>query len=147
LGQLASVAGIDQSDFGLLSRPQLSSTVRPPLEQSLSVSKGSPKRPVGLGAKIDAAVVPLEVNPRTAPSEDQAPVLPPESPAPPRDSLPNRRLSQASGPAIDPCVDLESRGEEPDHFSKPDTQQDSGSEGSFRSQKSYSHSSCDNKGS
>lgn len=28
LGQLASVAGIEQSDFGLLNRPQLSSTQR-----------------------------------------------------------------------------------------------------------------------
>lgn len=146
LGQLASVAGIDQSDFGLLSRPQLSSTVGPPLEEALSVSKGGPKRVVGLGAKIDAAV-PFEANLLTAPSEDQAPIFPPESPAPPREFLPDRCLSQASGPAIDPCVDLEGRGEEPDNFSKPDTQQDSGSEGSFRSQKSFSHSSCDNKGS
>ncbi|CAL8249210.1 unnamed protein product [Merluccius merluccius] len=137
LGQLASVAGIDQSDFGLLSRPQLSSTVGQPLEEALHASKGGPKQPIGLGAKINAAV---EAHLPTAPTGDQAP-------AAPREFLADRRLSQASGPAIDPCVDLEVRGEEPDHFSKPDTQQDSGSEGSLRSQKSYSHSSLDDKGS
>ncbi|CAL8345366.1 unnamed protein product [Lota lota] len=146
LGQLASVAGIDQSDFGLLSRPQLSSTMGQPLEEALSVSKGGLKRAVGLGAKIDAAL-PLEANPLTVPSEDQAPVFPPGTPAAPREFLSSRHLSQASGPAVDPCVDLEGRGEEPDQFYKPDTQQDSGSEGSFRSQKSYSRSSRDNKGS
>ena len=50
------MAGIDQSDFGLLSRPQLSSTMGQPLEEDLSVSKGGLKRAVSLGAKIDVAV-------------------------------------------------------------------------------------------
>ncbi|CAL8296234.1 centrosomal protein of 78 kDa [Gadus morhua] len=146
LGQLASVAGIDQSDFGLLSRPQLSSTMGQPLEEDLSVSKGGLKRAVSLGAKIDVAV-PLEAYPLTIPSGEQAPAFPPGPPSAPREFLSGSRLSQASGPAIDPSVDLEGRGEEPDQFSKPDTQQDSGSEGSVLSRKSYSRSSRDNKAS
>lgn len=40
-------------------------------------------------------------------------------------------FTQASGPAVDPGV------EEPDRYSKPETQHDSGSEHSFRSQKSF----------
>lgn len=33
LGQLATMAGIDQSDFHLLGRPQMSSTVNTPVEE------------------------------------------------------------------------------------------------------------------
>lgn len=64
----------------------------------------------------------------------------PRSPPSVREFLREDRLRDvltshhASGPAGDPCVGGE---EEPDHFSKPNTQQDSGSEHSFRSQKSF----------
>ena len=87
-----------------------------------------------------------EAYPLTVPSGVHAPAFPPGPPAAPREFLSGSRLSQTSGPAIDPSVDLEGRGEEPDQFSKPDTQQDSGSEGSVRSRRSYSRSSRDNKG-
>lgn len=44
----------------------------------------------------------------------------------------------AAGPALDPVVGAE---QEPDHFSMPDTERDSGSEHSFRSQKSFDRDS------
>uniref|UniRef100_A0A7N6C0K4 Centrosomal protein 78 n=1 Tax=Anabas testudineus TaxID=64144 RepID=A0A7N6C0K4_ANATE len=46
LGQLASLAGIDKSDFQPLGRPQLSSTVGPHLDGAASVSRGEEYRDV-----------------------------------------------------------------------------------------------------
>lgn len=50
------------------------------------------------------------------------------------DRLLDVTFTQASGPAVDPGGGGEG---EPDRYSKPDTQHDSGSERSFRSQKSF----------
>lgn len=40
LGQLASLAGIDKSDFQPLGRPQLSSTIGPHLDGAASLTRG-----------------------------------------------------------------------------------------------------------
>lgn len=46
LGQLASMAGIDQSDFHLLGRPQMNSTISAPVEEqrALEEEKLDPKQ-------------------------------------------------------------------------------------------------------
>lgn len=126
LGQLASMAGIDKSDFHPPGRPQLSSTL----------GRGE----YGDGWKKTDAPSLVDVRISPAPHVRLPDRTMPRSPPSVREFLREDRLRDvltshhASGPAGDPCV----RGEEePDHFSKPDTQQDSGSEHSFRSQKSF----------
>lgn len=52
LGQLASVAGIDKSDFQPLGRPQLSSTIGPRLSASALLTKGEYR---DIQAKTDAS--------------------------------------------------------------------------------------------
>ncbi|KAF3851264.1 hypothetical protein F7725_013036 [Dissostichus mawsoni] len=126
LGQLASMAGIDKSDFHPPGRPQLSSTL------------GRGEYGDGLKKTDAPSLVDVRISP--APHVRLPDRTVPRSPPSVREFLREDRLRDvltshhASGPAGDPCVGGE---EEPDHFSKPDTQQDSGSEHSFRSQKSF----------
>ncbi|KAK1892192.1 Centrosomal protein of 78 kDa [Dissostichus eleginoides] len=126
LGQLASLAGIDKSDFHPPGRPQLSSTL----------GRGE----YGDGRKKTDAPSLVDVRISPAPHVRLPDRTVPRSPPSVREFLREDRLRDvltshhASGPAGDPCVGGE---EEPDHFSKPDTQQDSGSDHSFRSQKSF----------
>ncbi|KAK5909705.1 hypothetical protein CesoFtcFv8_003612 [Champsocephalus esox] len=126
LGQLASMAGIDKSDFHPPGRPQLSSTLG--------------REEYGDGWKKTDAPSLVDVRISPAPHVRLPDRTMPRSPPSVREFLREDRLRDvltshhASGPAGDPCVGGE---EEPDHFSKPDTQQDSGSEHSFRSQKSF----------
>ncbi|XP_037633029.1 centrosomal protein of 78 kDa isoform X1 [Sebastes umbrosus] len=127
LGQLASMAGIDKSDFPPPGRPQLSSTVGPCLDAATSLSKVEYR---DVQAKTDASslVGRVLLADTTAPrcSSSIREVLR-------EDRLLDVTFHQASGPAAHPGVGGE---EEPDKYSKPDTQHDSGSEHSFRSQKS-----------
>ncbi|XP_029915245.1 centrosomal protein of 78 kDa [Myripristis murdjan] len=138
LGQLASIAGIDQSDFRPLEKPQFSSTLGKPSNGAGSLT-GSGVQNRDIWAKTNAAALVDRVLP--APSGGPADSVAPRPPAPAREFLFDYQpleipLKQASEPAIDQCVDMESGGEEPDQYAKPETQQDSGSEHSFRSQKS-----------
>ncbi|XP_071393649.1 centrosomal protein of 78 kDa [Centroberyx affinis] len=149
LGQLASIAGIDQSDFRPLGRPQFSSTVGQPLDGAGSLTRSGGEYQ-DIRAKIDAASLVGSALP--APSGGPADTATPRPPSSAREFLLEDRpleapFKQASGPAIDPCVDLEGGGEEPDQYSKPEAQHESGSERSFRSQKSYGMGSLGNKSS
>ncbi|XP_047447368.1 centrosomal protein of 78 kDa [Mugil cephalus] len=129
LGQLASMAGIDKSDFQPLGRPQLSSTLGPYLDDAASLGRRE--------YRTDAVSSGDHVLPSATTGASDP--TPPRSPSSVRTALNKYRLldvtfSQASGHAADPCV---GEGQEPDQYSKPDTQPDSGSEHSFRRQKSF----------
>ncbi|XP_073323299.1 centrosomal protein of 78 kDa [Pagrus major] len=134
LGQLASMAGIDKSDFQPLGRPQLSSTVGPHV-----VGEASPNRVEyrDVGTKTDASSLVGSVLP--APPGRLIDTNTHRSPSSGRESSHDGRLldvtfTQASVPAAHPGTDGE---REPDRYSKPVTQHDSGSEHSYRSQKSF----------
>ncbi|XP_004547143.2 centrosomal protein of 78 kDa [Maylandia zebra] len=129
LGQLASMAGIDKSDFHPLGRPQLSSTIEPLLHGAAS--------PPGGRYRIDA--LSLVGGAPSAYPVGLSDTRLHKSPSPTRAALHKERsldvtFTQASAPAASGVVDVE---EEANHFSKPDTQHDSGSEHSFYSQKSF----------
>ncbi|XP_078107185.1 centrosomal protein of 78 kDa isoform X2 [Sander vitreus] len=131
LGQLASMAGIDKSDFHPPGRPQLSSTVGPHLGGA-SLTGGEYR---DVRAKTDASSLVGRVLP--APPGRPTETTTPRSPSSVREFLREDRpldvtFIQASGPVEDPGV-----GGEPDTHSKPETQHDSGSEHSLRSQKSF----------
>ncbi|XP_067087378.1 centrosomal protein of 78 kDa [Osmerus mordax] len=103
LGQLASMAGIDQSDFGPVGRPQLSSTVGQGLSKGVG-SGDTDETQKGDGVPSERAV------PRPSPRR-----LAREPPATPREFLPEQSpqevpLDLASGPTGAPCVE-ESGGE------------------------------------
>ncbi|XP_065805640.1 centrosomal protein of 78 kDa isoform X1 [Labrus bergylta] len=134
LGQLASMAGIDKSDFHPPGRPQLSSTVGPHLGVAESLGR---EEYLEVRAKTDALTLEGCVLP--AQSGKPADTTTPRSPASVREFLCEDRLldvtfNQACGSAGDTGVGKE---EEPDKCLKPATQHDSGSEHSFRSQKSF----------
>ncbi|XP_029961613.1 centrosomal protein of 78 kDa isoform X2 [Salarias fasciatus] len=122
-GQLASMAGIDHFDFRPLGRPQLSST---------------------LGAHSDgASLVKEECGDVHAKTHD-VPLKVSDLPAPSigastnEDRLKNLTYTQASGSVAEPGV---GGGEEPDHYIKPYTRHDSGSEHSVHSQMSFGKTS------
>ncbi|XP_061623656.1 centrosomal protein of 78 kDa [Phyllopteryx taeniolatus] len=133
LGQLASMAGIDTTDFLPLGRPQLSSTL-------------------GHGTQLDGAAcgghhchdIPAQ-NPVLAASahpDGVADISTSKSPysvtKPVHQEGP---LDVTFQQAAEAHVDLSLlREQEPDEFSKPETQRDSGSEQSFASQRSHRES-------
>ncbi|XP_070690241.1 centrosomal protein of 78 kDa [Pempheris klunzingeri] len=137
LGQLASMAGVDKTDFHPPGRPQLSSTIGPNLDGAALLSKEGNQ---DFQAKTDALSLVGSVLP--APSRKTSATITPRSPSSQRGSLHEDKvldatLTQASGPAVNPDLGGE---EEPDEYSKswlPDTRHDSGSEHSVRSQKSF----------
>ncbi|KAM9822234.1 centrosomal protein of 78 kDa isoform 1-T2 [Syngnathus typhle] len=117
LGQIASMAGIDKSDFSPLGRPQLSST----LGQLNGVASGQRH-----SRDIQAA----RVNPND--------IMTPKSPASNGkldhgDGLLQVTVQQDAGAQVDLSV---LREQEPDQFSKPETQYDSDSDRSLASQQS-----------
>ncbi|XP_037337896.2 centrosomal protein of 78 kDa isoform X2 [Pungitius pungitius] len=132
LGQLASMAGIDRSDFHPPpGRPQLSSTVGPYLDGAAPLPGG--ERHGGQGkTAASSSVVGVPPAPPAAPA-DTATARPTSSIREflREDRLPDLTVIQASA----------GRGvggeEEPDKYSKLDIQRDSNSERSFRSQKSF----------
>ncbi|XP_042276662.1 centrosomal protein of 78 kDa [Thunnus maccoyii] len=136
LGQLASMAGIDKSDFHSLGRPQLSSTIGPYPDDAASLDRsGGDYR--GVQGKTDASSLVTCVLPARPGGLADTTTL--RSPSSVRESVHEDRLldvtfNPATGPAVDPGVGAE---QEPGHFSIPDTERDSGSEHSFRSQKSF----------
>ncbi|XP_044053857.1 centrosomal protein of 78 kDa [Siniperca chuatsi] len=138
LGQLASMAGIDKSDFHPPGRPQLSSTIGPHLGGAASLTRGEYR---AVRARTDVSSLLKVGSVLPAPPGRPADTTTPRSPSSVKESLREDRLldvtfSQAfePEPAVDPGVGGK---EEPDKYSKPDTQHDSGSEHSFRSQKSF----------
>ncbi|CAB1319465.1 unnamed protein product [Coregonus sp. 'balchen'] len=137
LGQLASMAGIDQSDFGPLGRPQLSSTVGRPL--------------VGSGdqdtrEKVDVA--PSGGDSSSAPSEGQPNGCTPGAPATLRGFSPEGDLQEvppvpASEFASEPCVEKPG-GENQQRVpspSQPEGRLVSGSEHSIHSNGSHGNDS------
>ncbi|XP_008292287.1 centrosomal protein of 78 kDa [Stegastes partitus] len=130
LGQLASMAGIDGSDFQPLGRPQLSSTVGPHLDGAALLTQGDC---VDVTAKTDAASLVSSVLP--APHGGPLDTTAPRSPstvwtALRKDGLLDVTVTQASG------------GEQQlGRYSKPVSPRDSGSERSFRSHKSFDNNS------
>ncbi|XP_054466755.1 centrosomal protein of 78 kDa [Anoplopoma fimbria] len=136
LGQLASMAGIDKSDFHPPGRPQLSSTVGPYLNGAASLTGGERG---DVPAKTDASSSIRVGGVLPAPPGRPADTPTPRPSSSVREFLGEDRLldltfNLASGPAGYPCVGGEG---EPDKYSKPVSQQDSGSERSFRSQKYF----------
>ncbi|KAM7415968.1 hypothetical protein PAMA_018168 [Pampus argenteus] len=136
LGQLALMAGIDKSDFDPLGRPQLSSTIGPDLDGATSLARSGGGYQ-GFPAKTDASSLVTSVLPaRPGGFADTttARSLSFVGESVREDMLLNVTFNRATGPAVDPDVRAE---QEPDHFSIPDTERDSGSERSVRSQKSF----------
>uniref|UniRef100_A0A1A7WK04 Centrosomal protein 78 n=3 Tax=Iconisemion striatum TaxID=60296 RepID=A0A1A7WK04_9TELE len=135
LGQLASMVGIDTSDFQPLGKPQLSSTMGPHLAGAESRIAGEFRdvQEEHYAASLVNVLVPNlpggAVN--TPPSR--------RSPPPLRASLHNDRLLDVtfSHAGVD-TRDLIVGGEkEPHQYIRPDIQRDSESEQSFHSNKSY----------
>ncbi|XP_035022810.1 centrosomal protein of 78 kDa [Hippoglossus stenolepis] len=126
LGQLASIAGIDKSDFQPVGQPQLSSTSRTRFDAAPSLTRRD------VQAQTDAFSLVRDA----PPAPPGADTTTPRSSSSVRGSLRDDRLLDVTfnKPAVEPCVGGE---EEPDRYSRPDTQHDSGSEHSFRSQKSF----------
>ncbi|XP_045891778.1 centrosomal protein of 78 kDa isoform X1 [Micropterus dolomieu] len=136
LGQLASLAGIDKSDFHPPGRPQLSSTIQSHLGGAASLTRGEYRE---VRPQTDASPLLTVNNDMPARPGRQVDTTAHRPPSLVMESLSEDRLldltfSRASGPAVDPGV---GGAEEPDKYSKPDTQHDLCSEHSFRSQKSF----------
>ncbi|KAM4745556.1 centrosomal protein of 78 kDa isoform 2-T2 [Anableps anableps] len=128
LGQLASMAGINTSDFQPLGKPQLSSTMEPQLEHAASVTAGE-FRDDPPEASLAGRLTPSPPG-ATAFSPTRLP------PSLHKDRLVDVTFNHTGLQAADPVLAGE---EEPHQYFRPDTQPDSGSEHSFRSQKSFDH--------
>ncbi|XP_030000435.1 centrosomal protein of 78 kDa [Sphaeramia orbicularis] len=124
LGQLASMAGIDKSDFQPLGKPQLSSTIGPPMDGttqnakadvSVMVSSTPPAHPSGHFEIFTPTSLPAIREPLHRPSKLDV------------------TFTQVAGSAVVPGVHGEG---DPDQYSKPVTHE-SGSERSFGGQKSF----------
>ncbi|XP_062237676.1 centrosomal protein of 78 kDa [Platichthys flesus] len=126
LGQLASIAGIDKSDFQPVGQPQLSSTSRTRFDAVPSLT----------GQDVQAQTEAFSLVRDAPPAPPGADTTTPRSSSSVRGSLRNDRLLDVTfrKPAVEPCVGGE---EEPDQYARPDTQHDSGSEHSFGSQRSF----------
>ncbi|XP_034026533.1 centrosomal protein of 78 kDa isoform X2 [Thalassophryne amazonica] len=137
LGQLASIAGIEKSDFHPLGRPQLSSTLGKVLHDPGSLS-GS-RRAVCQDVQATTDSSPLISGTLSAPTHGVVDIFTSRSPLPVRAFLHEDRtldvpFKQAAGLKINPCVENK---EEPDQYSKPDTQQYTRSECHFHRQKPF----------
>ncbi|KAM8761318.1 centrosomal protein of 78 kDa [Acanthopagrus schlegelii] len=134
LGQLASMAGIDKSDFQPLGRPQLSSTVGPHVGGEASLTRVE-YRDVGTKTDASSLVGSIVPAPPGRLADTNTPRSPPSSRAPSQEGkLLDVTFTKSSAPAADPGAGGE---REPDRYSRPTTQHDSGSEHSYRSQKSF----------
>lgn len=139
LGQLASMAGIDKSDFQPLGRPQLSSTIGPHLDGAASQITGKLKE---VQTKTDVSLVDKAM--ANLPGGD-ADIFTHKSPTPvsatlDRDKHVDVAFSRTSGRIANP---LGSGEEEPLQYLHPDSRPDSGSEHSFRWQKTFDNVSLD----
>ncbi|XP_034728697.1 centrosomal protein of 78 kDa isoform X2 [Etheostoma cragini] len=130
LGQLASMAGIEKSDFHPPGRPLLSSTVGPHLDGASPA--GGEYRDVQAKTGASSLVGHVLPAPSGGPTDTTTPRFPSSVREFLREDRPLDVAIQASGPAGDPGV-----GGEPDTHSKPDTQHVSGSEHSLRNQKPF----------
>ncbi|XP_019954552.2 centrosomal protein of 78 kDa [Paralichthys olivaceus] len=131
LGQLASIAGIDKTDFQPVGQPQLSSTLGTRLDAAPSLSR---RDVPDVQAKTDAFS--LESYAPPAPPGAAADTTTPRSSSSVRGSLYDNRLLDVTfnKASVEPRVGGE---EKPDQYSRPDTEYDSGSEHSSRNQKSF----------
>lgn len=131
LGQLASMAGITTSDFQPLGNPQLSSTMAPQLERPAPMTAGEFR---DVQAETDGA----SLAGKLAPSPPGATAFTPSRLSP---SLHDERLVDVTFNPIrlEPSEPALVGDEEPHQYFRPETLPDSGSEHSFRSQKSFDH--------
>ncbi|XP_024132090.1 centrosomal protein of 78 kDa [Oryzias melastigma] len=120
LGQIASMAGIDGSDFQPFERPQLSSTVGPHLEDAAFLSRD-------VQTNSDAA--PLGCNGTSGDA------IPSRSPSPVRPSGSTDALLVPFSQAV--ALTAVGAAEEPHQYLNPDFEPDSVSERSYGSQKSF----------
>ncbi|XP_077378949.1 centrosomal protein of 78 kDa isoform X2 [Festucalex cinctus] len=122
LGQLASMAGIDAGDFSPLGRPQLSSTL----------GDGRHSHDI----QMQNSVVATSAHP-----DDRADIDNPKSPPSDRKPVHQDGLDMNFQQAAEAQLELSViREQEPDQFSQPKTQYDSGSEHSFPIQRSHRQS-------
>ncbi|KAM9744038.1 centrosomal protein of 78 kDa [Menidia menidia] len=136
LGQLASVAGIDQSDFQPLGRPQLSSTIGPHLDAAASRTTEEFR---DMLAKTDALSVAGDLRPDMCKGDTNIITHRPPTPvsAPlSKETFLNETIGQTVGHRENPA---EAAEEEEHLYFRPDVQPDTGSERSFQSQKSFDH--------
>ncbi|XP_041856380.1 centrosomal protein of 78 kDa isoform X2 [Melanotaenia boesemani] len=138
LGQLASMAGIDNSDFQPLGRPQLSSTIGPHLDGAASQITGELR---DVQTKTDVSLMDNVVPNRPGGAAD---TFTHRFPTPLSATLNRDKHAditfRASGHIANPVGSGE---QEPLQYLKPDSQLDSGSEHSFSCQKSFSNVSLD----
>ncbi|XP_047236130.1 centrosomal protein of 78 kDa isoform X2 [Girardinichthys multiradiatus] len=129
LGQLASVAGINTSDFQPLGKPQLSSTMGPQLEGAASMTLGEFR-------DVHAEADNVSLAGKLVPSFPGGTAFTHSclSPSLHKDRLVDVTFNHHGLEPADPAVAAE---EEPHQYCQPDMQPDSGSEHSFRSQKSF----------
>ncbi|XP_051923285.1 centrosomal protein of 78 kDa isoform X1 [Hippocampus zosterae] len=127
LGQLASMAGIDTSDFSPLGRPQLSSTLGRVAQMDGAAPGGCRSHYIQAASAHPDEVADIS-SPKSLPSS-RKPVH--------RDGLVNVNIQHAAGEQVDFNVMTE---QEPDQFSQPKTQYDSDSEHSFAGQTSHRES-------
>ncbi|XP_074527190.1 centrosomal protein of 78 kDa isoform X2 [Halichoeres trimaculatus] len=134
LGQLASLAGIEKSDFAPPGRPQLSSTIGPHVGGEESLVRGDY---LDVRAKPDTSFLEGSILP-AGPAEVADTTTPRSESSIKESFLEHRLLNKTFQRAHGPLGDTGDGGEEDaDKYSKPHTQSDSGSEHSFHSQKSF----------
>ncbi|KAM4578779.1 centrosomal protein of 78 kDa [Fundulus diaphanus] len=133
LGQLASVAGINTSDFQPLGKPQLSSTMGPQSVRAAAATVGE------FGDVQEAASLPSKLV--TSPPGGTTFTPSHLSSSLHKDRLVDVTFNHIELEPADPAVTGE---EEPHQYFRPDMQPDSGSEHSFHSQKSFDHFSFGN---
>ncbi|XP_043966151.1 centrosomal protein of 78 kDa isoform X1 [Gambusia affinis] len=131
LGQLASMAGINTSDFQPLGKPQLSSTVGPQQERAASTTAGQFR---DVQAESHNAFLAGGVTPFPPGSTAFFPTFRP--PSLHKDRLVDVTFNHTGLDAAAPSAPSLPGEEEPHQYFRPDTQPDFGSE---HSQKSFDH--------
>ncbi|KAF7660825.1 hypothetical protein LDENG_00274550 [Lucifuga dentata] len=134
LGQLASIAGINQSDFHPLGRPQLSSTIGQPLDGEGTLRRGG-GGVLGIPVKTDAVSL-VGGGPPALPSGlvDNIALRDPSSVR--KSFHEDRLLNTTFKPAAEHAMNLKGEEQKLDQYFKPDSLHNLGSDYSCHSQNS-----------